>query len=51
MKNQTEYQMLLQDEHLQIINFDNIKKELKQLNDDILEVTAKLNQQSILEMI
>lgn len=51
MKNQVEYQMLFQDEHLQNINFDNIKKELKQLNDDILEVTAKLNQQSILEMI
>jgi hypothetical protein len=51
MKNQTEYQMLLQDEHLLIIEFDKVKKELKQLNDDILKVTAKLSQQSILEMI
>lgn len=42
MKDQTEHQMLLQDERLLMIEIQTTAKQLKQLNDDLLEVKAKL---------
>lgn len=42
MKDQTEHQMLLQDERLLIIEIEIAAKQLKQLKDDLSEVRAKL---------